>query len=153
MKPQFVRKPEFVRAFIRYPSDVPVEVEPCEAVNGRAHPSVSGIGSARPTPGGICFPFEQRLEAGALVHVTVRAPRGAEEFTVKVAWTLREGLRYLTGARLLDEHDACRARLVAQLCLIDAYRRTEQAGGRELDEDTAAREWIARHAHEVPVIG
>ena len=71
---------------------------------------------------------------------------------MRVAWCRPEGVEFLAGACLLDEHDACRARMVAQLCHIDLYRRQELASGRELDEETAASEWIARYAHQVPQI-
>ena len=59
---------------------------------------------------------------------------------------------FLAAGRLLDDADACRARLAAQLCLIDAYHRDQRAGGRDLDEETAALEWISRYAHQVPSI-
>ena len=135
-------QPDKPAAFIRYPSHVPV----------RCRPSTQRVNGHRPTPGGICFASGEPLEPGALLDLSLGAPHGVENFTVKVAWSQAQGTEFLTGACLLDDADACRARLVAQLCHIDAYRRRELAQGREIDNDTAASEWIQRYAHEVPAI-
>ena len=86
------------------------------------------------------------------MRLSLAAPHGVERFLVRVAWCRPEGVEFLAGACMLDDADACRARLVAQLCHIDLYRRQEMANGRELDEETAAGEWIARFAHQVPAI-
>jgi len=129
-------------AFIRYPSHVPVHCRPHrEALNGHDV-----------TPGGICFASGEPFAPGVLVKLSLGAPHGVEHFTAKVAWSKPRGTEYVTGACLLDDADACRARMVAQLCHIDAYRRREQAQGRLLDDDAAASEWIERYAHEVPAI-
>jgi len=131
-------------AFIRYPAPVPVRYRAC---------SVEGDGcDPQATPGGICFPCSEPMEADSLVQLSLAAPHGVERFVVRIAWCHPEGEAFLIGARMLNDADACRARLVAQLCHIDAYRRLELVNGRELDEDTAASEWIARYAHQVPAI-
>ena len=131
-------------AFIRYPGQVPVHYRPC-------HVEGEGKGLTT-TPGGICFPCGEPLAPGSLVRLSLAAPHGVERFLVRVAWCRPEGVEFLAGACMLDDADACRARLVAQLCHIDLYRRQEMANGRELDEETAAGEWIARFAHQVPAI-
>ena len=132
-------------AFPRYPGQVPLRYQPCR-------PATPGSLPASVTPGGICFPCGEYIEPGTAVQVSLAAPHGLEEFTVRVAWCRPEGVEFLAGAFLLDENDACRARMVAQLCHIDLYRRQEQASGREMDAETAASEWIARYAHQVPQI-
>jgi hypothetical protein len=130
-------------AFLRYPGEVPMRYQPCRP---------SGDGICAGTAGGICFPCGEPLAPGTLVHLSLAAPHGVERFTVRIAWCRPEGVEFLAGASLLGEDDACRARMVAQLCHIDLYRRQELASGRDLDEDTAASEWIARYAHQVPAI-
>ena len=130
-------------AFLRYPGEVPMRYQPCRP-NGSVH--------CAGTAGGICFPCGEPIEPGTVVDLSLRAPHGVERFTVRVAWCRPDGVEFLAGACLLGEDDACRARMVAQICHIDLYRRREQASGRELDEDTAASEWIARFAHQVPSI-
>jgi len=136
-------QPESVRKFIRYPDSVRVQPPPGESRAGAA---------TRATHGGICFATRESLDAGTVVQLSLGTPAGEERLLAKVAWSQPGDGEFLTGARLLDDGDACRARLAAQLCLIDAYRRTERAGGRDLDEETAAGEWIARYAHQVPAI-
>lgn len=131
-------------AFIRYPARVPVRYRPCHVNGGRR--------DLKSTPGGLCFPCDEPIEPGSTVQLSLAAPRGVERFMVRIAWCRPEGDGFLAGACLLDDADACRARLVAQLCHIDGYRRQELANGRELDEETAAGEWIARFAHQVPAI-
>lgn len=135
-------QPQSVKQFIRYPN----------GVRCRAFEPADGRDETTATPGGICFPTTQSLDAGTLVEVRLGTPQGEERVMARVAWSRPEDDRYLTGARLLDDADACKARLAAQLCLIDAYRREACACGRDLDEDTAASEWIARYAHQVPAI-
>ena len=132
-------------AFLRYPGQVPLRYQPCR-------PAQPPGEERRPTPGGICFPCGEYIEPGTPVRLSLAAPHGIEHFTVRVAWCRPEGVEFLAGACLLGEADACRARMVAQLCHIDLYRRSEIANGRDLDEETAASEWIARYAHQVPQI-
>jgi hypothetical protein len=132
-------QPQCVKSFIRYPNGVRVRQQPC-----------SDRGGDGETSGGICFVTPTHVAPGNTIHVSLDTPRGAEELTVRVVWCEAEGGAWLIAARLLDDADACRARLAAQLCLIDAYRRTQRQQGRDLDEDTAAMEWISRYAHEVP---
>lgn len=136
-------QPECVKTFIRYPNGVRIHLDAVTSVSGD---------EARETPGGICFTTREPLSPGQTIQVSLDTPRGTENVTVKVAWSDAENGAWLTGGRLMGDADACRARLAAQLCLIDAYRRKECAGGRELDEDTAAMEWISRYAHQVPAL-
>jgi hypothetical protein len=134
-------QPQCVESFIRYPNGVRVH----GAVRRREQ-----VARAPVRAGGICFSTSRRLPAGQTVQLSLDTPGGAQDITVTVAWSQVENGAWLTAARIAGDGDACRARLAAQLCLIDAYRRTERARGRDLDEETAAREWIARYAHEVP---
>lgn len=133
-------------AFIRYPCDVPVRYRRCRQAK-RRNGHANGV-----TPGGICFASGEPLEPGATLKLSLGAPHGVEHFTVRVAWCRPEGVEFLAGACLLDEGDACRARMLAQVCHIEAYLRRQRADGRDLDRDTAASEWITRYAHQVPTI-
>lgn len=136
-------QPKCVKSFIRYPNGVRVhpDLDPARCCDG-----------ARETPGGICFTTPGPLAAGETVQVSLDTPHGSEDVVVKVAWSEAEDGVWLTGGRLVGDDDACRARLAAQLCLIDAYRRSQCACGRDMDEETAAREWITRYAHQVPAL-
>ena len=63
----------------------------------------------------------------------------------------RDGAGYEVGVSFLDAEDVFRARMVAQVCYIEDYRRSiARAEGRELSSEEAAGEWIARYAHKFP---
>ena len=63
----------------------------------------------------------------------------------------RDGAGYEVGVSFLDPEDVFRARMVAQVCFIEDYRRSiARAEGRELSSEEAAGEWIAKYAHKFP---
>ena len=74
----------------------------------------------------------------------------AFEARARVAWCRprRDGGGYEVGVSFLDAEDVFRARMVAQVCYIEDYRRSiARAEGRELSSEEAAGEWIAKYAH------
>ena len=54
------------------------------------------------------------------------------------------GIRFNSGEMLF------RARLVEQMCHIEAYRQAQEKLGRRLSGEEAAREWIPTNAHKFP---
>jgi hypothetical protein len=72
----------------------------------------------------------------------------------EVVWSgdLGDGThRHLCGIRFLERSMFLRARLVEQLCHIEAYRRDQrEKNGRDLTPNEAAGEWIATTASGFP---
>lgn len=101
--------------------------------------------------GGLCFQASGCVDAGNVVRLRVPVVEPPFETSAVVVWCRPRGQEWEMGVRFLNENDAFRARMVEQICHIEAYRqhvgRTE---GRALDAATAAREWIDRYAARFP---
>ena len=132
-----------VRAYLHFPGQVLVH-------SHRAPLAHEALGSD--TSGGICFLNPVALQANDVIEVTLSTDQGHERFALKIRWSRPKGKQFLIGACMMNDADACRVRMLTQVSHIDAYRRRQQKTGRELDADTAAGEWIERHAHQVPAI-
>ena len=62
-----------------------------------------------------------------------------------------ERMKAFVSTVLADTEDVFRARMVAQVCYIEDYRRSiARAEGRELSSEEAAGEWIAKYASKFP---
>ena len=57
---------------------------------------------------------------------------------------------FTNGMRFLHDNMRFRARLVEQICHIEAYREVQKERGRQLTDQQAAREWIGRCANRFP---
>lgn len=73
----------------------------------------------------------------------------------QVVWTLpiseQGDKRYVEGMRFLDEDTYLRARIVEEICHIEAYRENQlKLHGRKLTGREAATEWIQRFARKFP---
>ena len=123
-----------MRQFIRHPLDVPIEIRTDHR----------GPAAALQT---------QDISLGGLaVHSEVHV-EPAFEARARVAWCrpCRDGAGHEVGISFLDPEDVFRARMVAQVCYIEDYRRSiARAEGRELSSEEAAGEWIAKYAHKFP---
>ena len=135
-----------VQAYLRFPGEVSVHTE---------RPPLPHESLGTDTSGGICFVSPNALQPNDVIEATLRSVQGNERFALKVRWCRPKGFgdqQFLVGACLMNDADACRARMLTQISHIDAYRRSQRSSGRVLDADTAASEWIERHAHQVPAI-
>ena len=69
--------------------------------------------------------------------------------TGKVVWCREASLGYEAGVQFDVPDESFKARMVAQFCQIEDYRRElREREGRNLSSEEAAREWIMRYAAE-----
>lgn len=134
-----------MRAFIRHPTEVPIEVitDPNELLPGQPLSNVS--------LGGLAVRAEAYLEVGTGVRVRVSLVKPPFEAAGRVVWCrAREGA-YDVGIEFAEKSDIFRARMVEQVCHIEQYRReVREAEGRTLTGEEAAREWIDRYGAGFP---
>lgn len=136
-----------MRAFIRHPSDVPIELS--EAAGGnvpRAKPRVKDV-----SLGGLSFSCPERLKVGGEVKVRIPIVTPPFEARARVVWCLSQPDRFEAGVEFVDPQDAFAARMVEQICHIEHYRLwVKEVEGRVLDAEEAALEWIGKFAEDFP---
>ncbi len=136
-----------MRQFIRHPIDVPIEIRTGHRESG------SEFHTQDISLGGLAVHSAVAVEPGALIEVRIPYVQPAFEARARVAWCRprRDGPGHELGVSFLDPEDVFRARMVAQVCHIEDYRRSiARAEGRELSSEEAAGEWIAKYAHKFP---
>ena len=138
-----------MRQFIRHPIEVPIEVH-CDEVAELAEVHTQDISA-----GGLALRSSQSVPPGRRIEVRIPHVEPAFEAAARVVWC-RSGLHggFELGVSFLDAEDAFLARMVEQVCYIEDYRRfVLMHEGRELSQEEAASEWIAKYAAQFPVIG
>ncbi len=134
-----------MRRYIRHPAHIPIEVT--STGEEEANPQVLHDVST----GGLCFDNPEPLDPGTELVVRVPLVRPAFEARARVVWCDAAGATYEVGVALVDPEDAYRARMVEQLCHIEAYRRRVlRDEGRRLSDEEAAMEWIENYADRFP---
>ncbi len=134
-----------MRAFLRHPSDIPIEINKNDHRSGER---LSNVGF-----GGLACESHEFLAQDTLVKI--RLPTITPSFATagKVVWCKKRNGNYEVGIQFLDESDLFLARMVEQLCHIEAYRKeVRESEGRQLSGEEAAREWIEKFAHEFPTL-
>jgi hypothetical protein len=136
-----------VRAYIRHPSEFPIEL--CSA--GQEEP-VTGTKQRLLdiSVGGLCCLSKREFVPGA--RVQVRIPVGEPAFAAEatVAWCRPDQGRFKVGIAFDNASHAFSARMVEQVCHIGRYHRHLQEQGREVSEEEAALEWIGKYAKLFP---
>jgi len=136
-----------MRQFIRHPLDVPIEIR--TDLRGPA----AAFHTQDISLGGLAVHSDVPVAPGSLIEVRIAYVEPAFEARARVAWCRprRDGAGHEVGVSFLDPEDVFRARMVAQICYIEDYRRSiARAEGRELSSEEAAGEWIAKYAHKFP---
>jgi hypothetical protein len=139
-----------MRQFIRHPLDVPVEIRTDQRSPAAAfHTHDISLG-------GLAVHSAVPVEPGAMIEVRISYVEPAFEARARVAWCRprRGGSGHEVGVSFLDAEDVFRARMVAQVCYIEDYRRAiAREEGREMSSEEAAGEWIAKYASKFPGAG
>lgn len=101
--------------------------------------------------GGIGLYCREPLVPGLTVEVSIVSLEGDASFPATVLWCRNSGPLFEAGARFARSVDPFRARMLAQVCSIEAYRRRiSQATGRLPTKDSAALDWIRKFAGRFP---
>jgi len=97
--------------------------------------------------GGLRFEALCPVPPGAVLELTISVCGETQTFRGTVHWSRPLGRHFEVGLCFTDPDDAFRARMVEQVCHIEAYRqRRSRRGGRSIGVEQAARTWIRRYA-------
>lgn len=103
--------------------------------------------------GGVCVPSPLGYQPGTPLQVRVSLDGTEMRYHGLVLWRRAGPGAFELGLGFATDDAAFRARMVEQLCHIEAYRQCAVAQGRLLDFEDAAHEWIARYSSRFPQIG
>jgi hypothetical protein len=129
------------RKYVRHPSDIPI--------------NVSSIGTEHPgqmqdlSLGGICCEVKHNIEIGTKIVINIPIVKPAYRGFGVVVWCRPEGDHYDIGIQFQEEAEAFKSRMIEQVCQIEHYKlQVQETEGRKLDGESAALEWIHKHAAE-----
>lgn len=126
------------RAYIRHPTDIPLEVSP----ESSHHASAEIRNLSR---GSLAFATDRPCKVGSNITLRIECRPDFVEVQSQVVWCERSDDTYQVGVAFFSTADAYQVRMVEQICRIEQYRRNALSQeGRHLTQ--AAQEWISRYA-------
>jgi hypothetical protein len=139
---------EEVRQFIRHAANVPL------ACSRAGHRDEDPQELTNVSFGGLAFISSNCHAPGDVLELSFPSLRNEPPLRGEVVWsrtdTNSQPERYFEGIRFLDERDHFRARLVEQICYIEAYTAQQKSQGRDLTHQEAAEEWTQKYAAIFP---
>ena len=132
-----------MRKFIRHPAAIPIDIAVDEQA-GAAPVSLENISA-----GGLAFKLLKPVAVGCQLSISM--PQIWPDYcaTGTVVWCHESDCGYEAGVQFAQSNEAFKARMVAQFCQIEDYRRDiNHSEGRRLSSEEAAREWIVQYAEE-----
>lgn len=145
---------EKIRNFIRHPADIPIELVPQDntpVLSNGADSEMKIEKMENVSFGGLMFQSSIPYSQNRKIVVKIRSVTPAFEAQATVTWCRKSGHHYLVGLEFTDKDTEFKIRMVEQVCHIMHYRNEVMATeGRALDNDEAAKEWIAQHASDFP---
>lgn len=133
-----------MRQFVRHPTQVPIDIDVDESELERIDTNLLDISA-----GGLAFRVPHCLSLGA--RLTISLPEIWPDYHAQgyVVWCNEVGDQFEAGIKFAEANEAFKARMVAQFCQIQDYKRTmQQNEGRDLSSEEAALEWIGRYAED-----
>lgn len=130
------------RKFYRHPIRVPIQLTKTE-------PSAAVSRTENLSQGGLCFYWPDFIPLGTHLELAIPMEHQLFKMNARVAHCRKDdavGL-FKTGVYFEDETSHFRAKLAEQVIQIRSYReKMSFLRGRELSEEDAAAQWIARNA-------
>ncbi len=133
------------RRFVRHPVSVPLEYVVLPE-GGNRRDQVSRDLSRN----GISFPCTAPPPVGARLLIRIRVGGVVFEVEGRVVRIAREERGWLVGVAFDSTRAWYRARMVEQICHIEAWRKSQEEKGRRLTFSQAAEEWIRKKASSFP---
>ena len=101
---------------------------------------------------GLIFESEKYFKPGVTMEITIPLADESTRFRGKVVLVRHSDSAYEIGIWLHRRADASRARIVEQLCHIEAYLKQKKFrhGPYSLNREKLAGEWISKYASSVP---
>jgi len=132
--------------FIHHPRGFPLEYKRVW-FEGKTNPP-----SQAQSDMGLIFQSDNYLKPGTIVEITIPLRNALEKFRGKVVMVRNKGDYFEIGLWLKHREDASRARIVEQICHIEAYLKEKKFrdGPYVLNQERAAAEWISKNASSVP---
>jgi len=154
---QSIQRLSGMRKYIRHPTCVPVDIaveepslrvvessevpQPEETVTAGTMTNISA--------GGLVFELLHPVEEGSRLTISMQQVWPGYSARGTVAWCRQVIDGYEAGVQFCEASEAFKARMVAQFCQIEDYRRDMAATeGRLLSSEEAAKEWIIQYAEE-----
>jgi Tfp pilus assembly protein PilZ len=135
------------RAYIRHPTDIPLEVSP----ESESHASAEIKNLSR---GGLAFTTDRPYRIDSNVTLRIDCQPSSVVVQSQVIWCESHDGQYEVGVAFFSTADAYQVRMVEQVCRIEQYRRNAQRqDGRELTQEQAALEWITLYANHFAQTG
>lgn len=132
--------------FIHHPAGFPIECKRLWFAEPDEHTDMghSDIG--------LIFDSEKYIKPGVTIEITIPLRNEIEKFRGKVVLVRHNGDFYEIGIWLRRHADASRARIVEQICHIEAYLKEKKfrEGPYVINRERAAEEWISKYASSVP---
>lgn len=137
---------DLTQGYIRHPSEIPAQLSLCSPADFK-HRSIDAAGHI-----GISITTEQFYPMGTPMNFQISFQKPAFQAVGHTTWCIpqRDG-SFLTGIIFDDPETAYAVRMIEQICHIEQYRQAiETSEGRQLTQEAAASEWIARFAKDFP---
>lgn len=133
--------------FIHHPHGFPLEYKRvwfADMLETQDEPEKSDIG--------LIFRSDKYFRPGSTIELTIPLRNEIEKFRGKVVMVRSAAEYFEIGLWLKHRSDASRARIVEQICHIEAYLQEKKyrEGPYALNRDKAAAEWITKYASTVP---
>jgi hypothetical protein len=151
------------RSFVRHPVELLIRLRVVsEGVDGEAPvaPMMARAGDSLANTegrshnisfGGIALRVASNIDLGHTVRLETTALGDALDLVGRVVWRVQLSKGCDLGIEFDGPEENYRARMIEQICQIEAYRRRRvDAGEVGLDVQTAAHDWIAEHGHMFP---
>ncbi len=133
------------RAFLRHPTDVPIQIH-AQPIQGPVAQRLMDV-----SLGGLACRSECEMDVGTHVDVCIELVSPPFQAEGRVAWCRHRNGHCELGIQFLQNEDAFAARMVEQICHIEHYRNeVMRLEGRVLDASDAAQEWINKYAADFP---
>lgn len=143
-----------IRNYIRHPADIPIELVPhddAQSLSKRIDSEMKIEKMENVSFGGLMFQSSIPYSQNKKIIVKISSVTPPFEAQATVTWCRKSGRHYLVGLEFTDKDTEFKIRMVEQVCHIMHYRNeVMETEGRVLDNDEAAKEWIAQHASDFP---
>jgi len=132
------------RTFIRHAANMPIQFHLQEEENTKIE-KMHNVST-----GGLCFYSKVPIPIGA--HLSVNIPNLKYIFTEDciVMWCHKAKEKFEIGVKFNNDKTSFRMRMIEQICYIEKYHDEMLLKGREIDWETASKEWIEKYAGDFP---
>ncbi len=134
-------------ALIRHPEAVPARLA---VAPGRGWRDLDLLDHGE---GGVCVEGRLGYLPGTVLEVSVEACGRDLSYRGQVLWRRRLGGGFQFALAFSSPDQAFQARMVEQMCYIEAYRLRSARDGESLSPDEAAARWIAAFSGDFPQLG